>query len=681
MVRKLTKPKARNSASDLRSEAEKKLAGKAAAAPALKTSTPEELIHELQVHQIELEMQNEALRESRIALEESRDKYLDLYEFAPVGYLTLTASAIIGEANLTGASLLGVDRRKLIKGRFRSFVAAEDHEKWDRYFAHSLQGSGEQTADLKLQRPDRSLFDARLASIPVEREGRDPGIRLTISDITANKRAEERLRIFQTFMENARDIILFIRKHDGKILEANRKASDVYGYSHEELLDMTVFNLRSHDPKSLVVQQMGAADETGILFEAVHRRKSGEDLPVEINSFSMILDGEPVLFSIVRDITRRKQAEEAIIRLSEERKTLIDNVPAMIWYKDTRNNFIRVNPAGARTFGVPVEEIEGKSANDLFPDNAENYYRDDLEVINSGRPKFGIIEEMPLAGGGKIWVRTEKVPIKDETGRVTGLLVFSVDITEIKCAEDELVRRSYEVSAINEELTAAGDELRRNEERLTASLEEKEVLLAEVHHRVKNNLAAFISLLALDGTFEETPTSQRLKKELQNRARSMALIHETLYRTRNFSHLDMGVYLETLTGQVAGTYQLGQPVRTLVTADGVNLDLARATPCGLIVNELVTNVFKYAFPQGFDCMAVRGEPCTLRISLARTNGDIILSVRDNGIGIPAAFDPASAKSLGLKLVYFLARHQLRATTGVFRQNGTEFAIQFKEKVS
>jgi two-component sensor histidine kinase len=132
---------------------------------------------------------------------------------------------------------------------------------------------------------------------------------------------------------------------------------------------------------------------------------------------------------------------------------------------------------------------------------------------------------------------------------------------------------------------------------------------------------------------------------------------------------------------VAGTYQLGQPVRTLVTADGVNLDLARATPCGLIVNELVTNVFKYAFPQGFDCMAVRGEPCTLRISLARTNGDIILSVRDNGIGIPAAFDPASAKSLGLKLVYFLARHQLRATTGVFRQNGTEFAIQFKEKVS
>ncbi len=99
------------------------------------------------------------------------------------------------------------------------------------------------------------------------------------------------------------------------------------------------------------------------------------------------------------------------------------------------------------------------------------------------------------------------------------------------------------------ELSSAGDELRRSETRLTASLKEKEVLLAEIHHRVKNNLAAFISLLSLDGTYEETESGRKLKNDLQNRARSMALIHETLYRTGNFSKVDMEVYLSTLVSQ------------------------------------------------------------------------------------------------------------------------------------
>jgi two-component sensor histidine kinase len=115
------------------------------------------------------------------------------------------------------------------------------------------------------------------------------------------------------------------------------------------------------------------------------------------------------------------------------------------------------------------------------------------------------------------------------------LLVFAVDITEIKLAEEELISRSNQIHESNIELTAAGDELREKEMKLTASLEEKEALLAEVHHRVKNNLAAFISLLSLEGTYEDTPAGDQLKKDLQNRARSMALIHETLYMTRNFS--------------------------------------------------------------------------------------------------------------------------------------------------
>ena len=120
------------------------------------------------------------------------------------------------------------------------------------------------------------------------------------------------------------------------------------------------------------------------------------------------------------------------------------------------------------------------------------------------------------------------------------------DITAQKKAEEELIDKSGRIDATNVNLTAISEELQRNEVRLSTLLEEKEVLLSEVHHRVKNNLAAFISLLALDGTYEETPSGQRLRKDLQNRARSMALIHDTLYKTKNFSHVNMSLYLTKL---------------------------------------------------------------------------------------------------------------------------------------
>ena len=424
---------------------------------------------------------------------------------------------------------------------------------------------------------------------------------------------------------------------------------------------------------------MKEAEEKGILFEAVHRRKNGNELPVEVNSFSLQRSGETVLFSIIRDITDRRRAEEIILRLSEERKTLIDNVPAMIWYKNTKNTIIRVNPAVERIFGAPASAIEGKSAYELFPEEAKDYYLDDLEVISSGRPKFNIVQQMPTADGEKLWVRTEKIPLRDELGTIIGLLVFSVDITGIKRAENELISRSKDIQAANEELVTAGEELRLNEARLTTSLEEKEALLAEVHHRVKNNLAAFISLLALDGTYEESVAGQRLKKDLQNRARSMALIHETLYKTRKFSTVDMNIYLSTLTEQIGGTYRTEKSIRTIVSAEGVSLDLARATPCGLIVNELITNAFKYAFPKDFDCETIRQEPCTVRITLSLKDGVYTLTVADNGVGLPPGFDPKTATSLGLKLVNFLSRHQLRAKVEVNTGKGTEYTIRFGDK--
>ncbi|MFY9982365.1 MAG: histidine kinase dimerization/phosphoacceptor domain -containing protein [Methanoregula sp.] len=256
---------------------------------------------------------------------------------------------------------------------------------------------------------------------------------------------------------------------------------------------------------------------------------------------------------------------------------------------------------------------------------------------------------------------------------------------------EDLGAMNEELNAVNEELTAAQDELHQNIEELSLreeelikseadlrdALAEKEVLLSEIHHRVKNNLTAFISLLSLGGTYEESEAGRALKKDLQNRARSMALIHETLYQTGKFSNVDMEVYLNNLVSQIAGSYAERSRIRIVVDVHEVNLDIARATTAGLIINELLTNSFKYAFPPGFDCMAVRGKPCTIRVSLAHEDGTDVLTVADNGCGLPEGFDPLATKSLGLKLVTFLARHQLQAEIGIRAERGTEFSFHLK----
>jgi len=158
----------------------------------------------------------------------------------------------------------------------------------------------------------------------------------------------------------------------------------------------------------------------------------------------------------------------------------------------------------------------------------------------------------------------------------------------------------------------------------------------------------------------------------------MALIHETLFQTGKFSNVDMKIYLDNLVSQVASSHAERSKIRLVIEVHEVTLDIARATTAGLIINELVTNSLKYAFPPGFDCMAARGEACTIRVSLAHEDGTVVLAVADNGCGLPDGFDPLTTKSLGLKLVTFLARHQLRAEIEVHTERGTEFILRLKD---
>jgi PAS domain S-box-containing protein len=341
---------------------------------------------------------------------------------------------------------------------------------------------------------------------------------------------------------------------------------------------------------------------------------------------------------------QRKKAEDRLRESEAKARTLLENLPQRIFFKDLNSVYKSCNDNYAQDLGITPEEIAGKTDYDFYPKElAEKYRKDDQKVVKSGKTED--IEEEYIRKGRKLWVQTVKTPVRSQGGKTTGVLGIFWDITA----------------------------RRRAEQQIKASLREKEVLLQEIHHRVKNNMQIISSILNLQSRKITDNQILDIFKSSQDRIKSMALIHDRLYQTKDIARVDFVEYTRDLTNHLFSAHRTDpQTIKLNINIKDIFLDINTAIPCGLIINELVSNSLKHAFPNG-----KKGE---IKIFMHPLNkNEVELIVSDNGVGFPKDVDFRDKKSLGLHLVALLAEDQLYGEIKIDRNRGTEFQIRLKVK--
>jgi len=434
---------------------------------------------------------------------------------------------------------------------------------------------------------------------------------------------------------NGRNII--VNKAYEKLVGKERR--DMIGKTDKEILPPALAEeCRRSDKKVL---------QTGKIYQGEERllHPDGEMTFFETTK-SPILDENGAIVGLVgvsRDITERKKTEEALEESEERHRDLVEKAGIAILIDDRKGNFKYVNKRYAELFGYSEKEFESQSIHSVV-------HPDDVDMVMSYHNSR---------------VQGKKAPSRYEFKGVRkdgSFIRLEVDAKAIKKGKKIVGTRSYIW-----DITAR----KMAEERIKASLQEKEVLLREIHHRVKNNLQIISSLLNLQSRHIKDEPSLDMFKESRHRVRSMALVHEKLYRSKDMAKVDFCEYIQSLSSHLFMSYGVNSDsIKLGVDAKDVYLDINTSIPCGLIINELVSNSLKHAFPG-----IKKGK---IQIVLQPENKNKFkLVVSDDGVGLPKNIDVSKTESLGLQLVTMLVE-QLRGSLAIDRSNGTSFEIVFQE---
>jgi PAS domain S-box-containing protein len=524
------------------------------------------------------------------------------------------------------------------------------------------------TAQTEISRPgvEQKITLSLVASPLIDPQGKVTGAIESMRDISRIKETEAELarinqnleeivrdrtqqlseseRKYRTLFDKTKDAFLIIENN--RFIDCNAAALQMIGFTTKEELFQTHPSQLSPptqpDGRSSfekAEEMMATAMREGShRFEWVHRRANGEDFWVEVSLTAIPIQDHYIIHTAWRDITDRKKAEKAVQDALSYTRSVIEANPDLMVVLDGKGTVLDVNTTAESLTGIPRGQLIGT--------NYFGYLVDDGTHTDAFRR---------LLETGKL---QNVIGVRNLNGQVTPL---SVNATLIPGRDESGARI----------IVAAHDITRQkqDEESIRASLDEKVILLREVHHRVKNNLQIIISLTNLQMRQTVDPAVKQIMAETQNRVRAMSLVHEKLYRSESLSRIDFADYTRYLATQLFSFYGTDtRRVQLDMSMGKIMVDINTAVPLGLLMNELISNALKHAFPDG--------REGTISISGGEEGDLITLVVRDDGIGIPVDFDWKNTSSLGMRLVTSLI-DQVDGTITLDRENGTVFAITVK----
>jgi PAS domain S-box-containing protein len=464
-----------------------------------------------------------------------------------------------------------------------------------------------------------------------------------IRDITERTKIENKLIRLSNAMKMSSDSIV-ISDLDGNITEVNEATLKMYGTDDKkDLIGKNSIDFIVPEEREKALSGMKEVLKKGYLKSREYNiiTKDNRIIPIDM-SVGLMKDtgGKPIGFvGISRDIAERKQTEAKLHYQAD----LLANVSDAVISTDLDFNIRTWNKAAEKMYGWEAYDVIGKPIH-IVTKTKYPYDKQDDVIKHLHKNAFWrgeVIQERK--DDTEIYVLASVTLIKDRSGKSIGIVTVNRDITEGKQAEKDL----------------------------KSSLKEKEVLLKELHHRVKNNMQIISSLINLQTRHLKDKKAIRMFKESQDRIKSMALVHEKLYQLEDLTQIDIAGYVSELTNQIRRSHAINpKMIKLNIKVKEMFLNINTAIPCGLVINELVSNAFKYAFPVNRE-----GE---ILIELFLDKDDMVtLIVKDDGIGFPEDIDFHNTETLGLQLVNTLVK-QLNGAIELDRSNGTAFKIRFSE---
>lgn len=599
-----------------------------------------------------------SLKKAEKELRESEEKYRAIYNQAYIGIARVgLVNGEFIEVNQRLCDILGYSHEELIgKTTTEISVPEDEFSVTDERKEFLRKKQDKLSLEKRYLHKNGTVIYANLTiSLVRDTVGQPVFFVCVYEDITERKKAEEQLRRSEARVRaiiNQAYIGIAQISLKGEFLEVNQQFSEMFGYSAQELLNLTFMDIthpENMDASLHALEAMSAGKSDFFTIEKQYFHKSGRVVYANL-SVSLVKDnnGNPDYFvSVFHDITQKKEAEAQIQIQAAKLNAIIESSSHLIW---TVNKNIALTSFNKNftdlmqmRYGTSVSEGVIINRGTFVSSSSHNeFWNKKYSAAFKGSPQHfeALFED---SNGSQSWMEVYLNPIFNFEGKVEEVSGIGHDITEKKLSEEKLM----------------------------LSLKEKEVLLKEVHHRVKNNLQVISSILNLQSSYVKDIKTLELLKESQNRIKSMAFIHESLYQTKDFSSINFSEYVTNLSKNLIHSYtSFENKIELELEVQQVFLNLDIAIPCGLIINELVSNALKYAFP--------KGSKGIVKIDLKSENNLIKLVISDNGVGLSRKIDFRNTDSLGLQLVVTLVE-QLGGKIRLQRTKGSKFTISFNHQ--